>query len=125
MTQTEETQEEYDGPDDNDPRFDVDAVMAQAEEDDTAGKPLLANRMREPDDLPEPMAADVAWPDVDDLEDLPIGAQYATAMSELMSQADAAAERIETLYRTGIREIRELYRGQRSDQPSVPSSPAA
>jgi hypothetical protein len=33
-------------------------------------------------------------------------------MAELMTQADAAIERIETLYRNGIREIRELVRGR-------------
>jgi hypothetical protein len=103
--------EPYTGPADDDPRFDVDTVMAQAEADNAAGKPLLANRVREPDDLPEPMADDVAWPDVDDVEDLPIAAQYNRDLAALMKQADAATERIETLYRNGIREIRELVRG--------------
>lgn len=103
MTQTEETQEEYDGPAADDPRFDVDAVMAQAAEDDAAGEPLPP--------LPEPMAADVAWPDVEDTDDMPIAAGFADALANLTRQHDEACERIETLYRTGIREIRELYRG--------------
>lgn len=110
MTQAEETQEETDVPVDDDPRFDVDEVMAQAEADNAAGKPL-PQRVREPDDLEEPYAGDVAWPDVEDVDDLPIAAQYEDAMSSLMNQADAAIERIETLYRNGIREIRELVRG--------------
>lgn len=119
MTQAEETQEEnedvesYDGPAADDPRFDVDVVMAQAEADNAAGEPLpsLPNRVREPDDLEEPYAGDVTWPAVDDVADLPIAAQYEDAMAALMNQADAAIERIETLYRNGIREIRELVRG--------------
>lgn len=90
MTQIEETQEE-------------------TEIDETPAP--LPNRLREPNDLPEPLASYVTWPDVDDVEDMPIAAQYAAAMSDLMSQADAATERIETLYRNGIREIRELVRG--------------
>jgi len=88
MTQTEETQEETETPE------------------------PLPNRVREPDDLEEPYAGDVTWPDVDDVEDMPIAAQFEEALSALMNQADAALERIETIYRNGIREIRELVRGR-------------
>lgn len=92
MTQTEETQEE-------------------TEETEVEVGESLPNRVREPDDLPEPYAGDVTWPEVDDVDDMPIAAQYEDAMAALMNQADAAIERIETLYRNGIREIRELVRG--------------
>jgi hypothetical protein len=79
--------------------------------EDLPDPPPLSTRVREPDDLPEPYAGDVTWPDVEDVDDMPIAAQFEEAMSALMNQADAATERIETLYRNGIREIRELVRG--------------
>lgn len=83
----------------------------QDEIDETDAPITLPSRIREPDDLAEPHASDVTWPNVTDVGDMPIAAQYEEAMSALMTQCDAAIERIEDLYRTGIREIRELIHG--------------
>lgn len=71
----------------------------------------LPQRVREADDLEEPYAGDVTWPDVTDNDDMPIAAQFEKALAEVMAQADTAIDRIEILYRNGIREIRELVRG--------------
>lgn len=80
--------------------------------EDIAPYVSLPNRVRESDDMPEPMGGDIVWPDVEDVDDMPIAAQYEKSLAALMNQADAAIERIETLYRNGIREIRELLRGR-------------
>lgn len=48
------------------------------------------------------------WPDVEDVDDLPIAAQFDVALAALTSQFDEASARIDQLYRTGIKEIREL-----------------
>jgi len=60
------------------------------------------------DEVEVEVEADIAWPDLSDTSDMPIGKQYAESLAALMAQADEATARIEQIYHDGIRAIREL-----------------
>ena len=60
------------------------------------------------DEVEVDVEADIAWPDLSDTSDMPIGKQYAESLAALMAQADEATARIEQIYHDGIRAIREL-----------------